>query len=216
MRGREICRGLALALGLCGSAALAQPKEISWDMLAPMPETYENPFANLTSEQLSDLRAVLKAQAAVGEAADAKVPDTAAEARARLEEQGLDIEWLFRQREVIMEKRLAASVSTVPQLLDQSVRVPGYLLPLEILDGKAIDFLLVPTVGACIHTPPPPANQMIHVTYPQGFEISGLYTPVWISGTLQADFRTEKVVYADGQANVEVSYVMRADVVEKY
>ena len=216
MRRCEILLGLALALGLCGSAALAQPKEISWDMLAPAQEAYENPFADLTKEQLHDLRAVLKAQATTGQTADANVPDSAAEARARLEEQGLDIEWLFRQREVIMEKRLAASASTVPQHLGQSVRIPGYLLPLEILDGKAIDFLLVPTVGACIHTPPPPANQMIRVTYPRGFEISGLYTPVWISGTLQADFRTEQVVYADGQANVEVSYVMRADVVEKY
>ncbi len=214
--GRKIVFGLTLALSSLVSVALAQPKQINWDMLAPNPVSYENPFADLSSEQLRDLRTILSVQSAAGETTDAELPDEAVVARLRLEGQGLDVEQLFRQREIIMEARLAAAASTVPEHLGQSVRIPGYILPLEILDGKATDFLLVPTVGACIHTPPPPPNQMIHVSYPQGFEISGLYTPVWISGTLNADFRTQRVAYSDGQSEVEVSYVMQADVVTNY
>ncbi|MDW4550711.1 DUF3299 domain-containing protein [Defluviimonas sp. D31] len=216
MRRANILVGLALVAGLCGSIALARPMELNWDMLAPAPEPYDNPFADLSVDQMRDLRTVLKAQAAAGDNPASTLPEEAAAARARLDEQGLDVEWLFQQREIIMEKRLAASVSTVPEHVGQNVRIPGYLLPLEIQDGKATEFLLVPTVGACIHTPPPPPNQMVYVTYPQGVAVSGLYTPVWINGTLEADLRTEQVTYSDGKSNVEVSYVMQADLVEAY
>lgn len=67
----------------------------------------------------------------------------------------------------------------------QTVRLPGYLVPLE--DGKAgmSEFLLVPYFGACIHTPPPPSNQIVHVKPqqpPKGFRSMDT---VWISGTLK-------------------------------
>jgi uncharacterized protein len=67
----------------------------------------------------------------------------------------------------------------------QPVRLPGYLVPLE--DGKAgmSEFLLVPYFGACIHTPPPPSNQIVHVKPqqpPKGFRSMDT---VWISGTLK-------------------------------
>ena len=67
----------------------------------------------------------------------------------------------------------------------QSVRLPGYLVPLE--DGTAgmSEFLLVPYFGACIHTPPPPSNQIVHVKPqqpPKGFRSMDT---VWISGTLK-------------------------------
>jgi len=47
------------------------------------------------------------------------------------------------------------------------------------------DFLLVPFVGACIHVPPPPANQIIYVKIEQGFDVQGTFDPVWVTGTLK-------------------------------
>jgi hypothetical protein len=77
-----------------------------------------------------------------------------------------------------------------PALVGQVVRIPGYVVPLE--EGKAgmTEFLLVPYFGACVHTPPPPSNQIIHVL-PQS-AAAGLRSmdTVWVTGvlsTLQTD-----------------------------
>lgn len=66
----------------------------------------------------------------------------------------------------------------------QRVRIPGFVVPLET-DGKTIrEFLLVPYFGACVHVPPPPANQLIHVI-PDKPVADGLnMMPVWVSGVL--------------------------------
>src|SRR6187549_1707175 len=45
----------------------------------------------------------------------------------------------------------------------KSVRIPGYMVPLEDDSEIVSEFLLVPYVGACIHTPPPPPNQIVQV-----------------------------------------------------
>ena len=83
-------------------------------------------------------------------------------------------------------------------------------------DGKAVEFLLAPTVGACIHTPSPPANQMVHVNYPKGFPAQQLYVPVWIAGELVSRALTRSVQYSDGGADVQVSDMMQADAVELF
>lgn len=90
----------------------------------------------------------------------------------------------------------------------QPVRLPGYLVPLE--DGKAgmTEFLLVPYFGACIHTPPPPSNQIVHVKpqqAPKGFRSMDT---VWISGTL-------KLLRSDTSMGAS-SYDMEAVAVEPY
>ncbi|WP_139838240.1 DUF3299 domain-containing protein, partial [Roseovarius gaetbuli] len=67
-----------------------------------------------------------------------------------------------------------------------------------------------------IHTPPPPANQVVHVVYPEGIEINGLFTPVWISGEIAAERSIQSIGYVDGQTPVSVSYTMQPDAVQKY
>lgn len=44
-----------------------------------------------------------------------------------------------------------------------SVKIPGYMVPFDDDDDKVSQFVLVPVAGMCIHTPPPPPNQMILV-----------------------------------------------------
>ena len=41
--------------------------------------------------------------------------------------------------------------------------------------GKVSSLLLVPYFGACIHQPPPPANQIVHVTFSKPVAVESMY-----------------------------------------
>lgn len=76
----------------------------------------------------------------------------------------------------------------VPELDGKRVKIPAYITPLEY-DGQTNikEFLLVPYVGACIHTPPPPANQILHTVSAEAVENPGMYEPVWAIGTISTE-----------------------------
>jgi hypothetical protein len=66
------------------------------------------------------------------------------------------------------------------------VRVPGFVVPLDDLQEEGAEFLLVPYYGACIHTPPPPPNQMVLVRMDGNKTVKlSLFEPVWIEGRLR-------------------------------
>ena len=75
---------------------------------------------------------------------------------------------------------------TNPALEGAAVKLAGYLVPLEQSKGGIKEFLLVPYFGACIHSPPPPANQIVHVVMQE--PITGFKTmdTLWVSGVLKA------------------------------
>ncbi len=215
----KLIKQLVYAVVICGLAVpafAAEPRVVGWDDLAPEPVQYDDPFSELSPEQLRALRKILRFEQSNDSGDNAITSKEATALRAELEADGLDVDWLFEQRKIIMETRQRIATATNDELLGQSVRIPGYLLPLEINNRKAVEFLLVPTVGACIHTPAPPANQIVHVRYPDGFEIEGLYTPIWVSGALGAEDQSQTVRYSDGEALVETSYAIDADTVERY
>ena len=210
---------LVLILSLAvppGLAMAADPQDISWHMLAPPAAVIENPFENLTDDQMDTLRHILRFEALAEQSYDASFTTEAQALREQLAKDGLDVDGLFAARLAIMEKREAAATGVNEALIGTSVRLPGYVLPLEFKDRKAVEFLLVPTVGACIHTPPPPANQIVHVVYPEGIEVNGLFTPVRITGTMVAQNSVQEVGYVDGRAPVSVSYSMQPVLVEAY
>jgi hypothetical protein len=65
------------------------------------------------------------------------------------------------------------------------VRIPGFMVPLEDTETRVTEFLLVPYFGACIHTPPPPPNQMAHVLMQRNSAVEvNLWDPIWIVGKL--------------------------------
>ncbi len=74
----------------------------------------------------------------------------------------------------------------VAALDGKRVRIGGYVVSLDFDATKVKEFLLVPFVGACIHVPPPPANQIVYVKSADGFEVTGMFDPVWVTGTLKA------------------------------
>lgn len=91
---------------------------------------------------------------------------------------------------------------------DRQVRLPGYVLPLEFDDAEVREFLLVPYVGACIHVPPPPANQIVYVTSPGGVSVNGMYEAVWVTGTISTTSISNDLA--------DVGYKIEAELVEPY
>ena len=96
--------------------------------------------------------------------------------------------------------------AVVPELDGQSVSIGGYVVPLDFEATTVKEFLLVPFVGACIHVPPPPANQIIYVKTDKGFEVGGAFDPVTVTGTIKT------TVAFTGLA--DAGYTITADSVE--
>lgn len=95
-----------------------------------------------------------------------------------------------------------------PSLNGARIRIPGFVVPLDTQGGQVKEFLLVPYFGACIHTPPPPANQIIHVVATKPLKNVQIMDPVWVSGTL-----------GTGRTNTEFGtsgYRMKVEAVKPY
>ncbi|MBM3363143.1 MAG: DUF3299 domain-containing protein [Betaproteobacteria bacterium] len=73
-----------------------------------------------------------------------------------------------------------------PELDGLRVRLPGYAVPLEYSTGALREFLLVPYFGACIHTPPPPANQIVRVKLQKAARIRTM-DACWVAGILSIE-----------------------------
>ncbi len=70
---------------------------------------------------------------------------------------------------------------------EKLVRIAGFVAPLDFLGGDQLsEFLLVPYFGACIHVPPPPANQIIYVILEKPMGIQMMDT-VMVYGKLEIE-----------------------------
>lgn len=94
-----------------------------------------------------------------------------------------------------------------PDVNNRRLRLWGYMVPLQFAKQRHVsEFLLVPYFGACIHSPAPPANQVVHVTPadPVNLEVRGT-SPVWVAGTL-------RVVRSDSEMGAACYRMTAADV----
>jgi hypothetical protein len=86
-----------------------------------------------------------------------------------------------------MRKKLdEAPIST--KYINQKIRMPGFVVPLDAVRTGQREFLLVPYFGACIHTPPPPANQIVLVTPHPQLNVSKTLESmevIWVEGELK-------------------------------
>lgn len=74
----------------------------------------------------------------------------------------------------------------VEELNGQLIRVPGYVVPFDFdLEKRHTEFLFVPYMGACIHTPPPPPNQIIFVEASPAIRVDDIWQPYWLQGVLR-------------------------------
>jgi uncharacterized protein len=97
---------------------------------------------------------------------------------------------------------------TNPKMDGAQVRLPGYVVPLEEVKGELKEFLLVPYFGACVHSPPPPSNQIVHVIASPPLKGVRTMDAVWVSGTLTVQ-RTDSAMGVS-------SYQIKAPAVEAY
>lgn len=80
------------------------------------------------------------------------------------------------------------SAATVGELDGQEIRIPGFVVPVETTaEGLLKEFFLVPYFGACIHVPPPPANQIIYGRLEEPIEMVNIWDAFWMEGTLNIE-----------------------------
>lgn len=114
-----------------------------------------------------------------------------------------------RAMEALEKMRKAWSEAPVePSLNGARIRIAGFLVPLDAQRGEVKEFLLVPYFGACIHTPPPPANQIIHAVAVKPLKEVQVMSAVWVSGTLETARKTTE--FGDS------GYRLKADMLAPY
>jgi hypothetical protein len=134
----------------------------------------------------------------------------------KLKEAGVDVDGLLAKRTEVAEQARIRAQSPEPSLNGQVIRLPGYLLPLEFSGKEITEFLLVPWVGACIHTPPPPPNQIIHVKSDKPIGNITLFAPIWVTGRMTTGAVKKSLYLVDGASDISIAYTMQATVVEPY
>jgi len=95
-----------------------------------------------------------------------------------------------------------------PALDGAYIKMPGFILPIDLNADGVTSFVLVPYVGACIHTPPPPPNQLVFVTTQTPWPSEQLWDAVWVTGQMQNKSHTTDVA--------ETGYALTADTMEIY
>lgn len=114
----------------------------------------------------------------------------------------------LREMGIMEQMRIAwDNAPTRPELNGTRIRLPGYVVSLDgSVDGQK-EFLLVPYFGACIHSPPPPANQIVLVKLAKPVSFRTM-DAVWVSGVMSTG-RSDSPMGVSG-------YTMAGDVVEPY
>lgn len=216
---RKTLSAAVIAAALLSPLALAEtPRQLMWQDLVPKAGVLDEALTNLTRDQLAalaELAAVRDRKERGEKLTPADVADEEALSR-KLHQAGVDVEDLLARRRELAAKRRAQKNAVDPALNGKLVRIPGYLLPLEF-SGKAVsEFLLVPWVGACIHTPPPPPNQIVHVKTGKPFEMAGIFMPVWVTGEMSTGATKRSLFLIDGTSDIDVGYSIQATGVEPY
>lgn len=88
------------------------------------------------------------------------------------------------------------------------IRLPGFIVPIDYSGTGVTAFILVPFVGACVHVPPPPANQLVFVTSKKPYESSGLYEPVNVTGMFGTASMSTQLA--------DIAYALSADHIEPF
>lgn len=186
--------------------------ELKWQELAIKQTEVNVRLPELTDQQKLALKQILILQNDVSKQAE--------ELRLQLTEQlkieGVDAGEAIAARQAYMTAKQNNAEAITQEYDGKKVRMPGFIVPIEFDGLKTTEFLLVPVAGACIHMPPPPANQIVRVSYPEGFTVQNVQYPVWIEGDFHSKKVTEEVFLVDGQSDITMGYEMNASLIEDY
>jgi hypothetical protein len=201
------------------STQAASVRVLTWDNLIPPGAPIDDPTKELTSDQgielglIASIRAKRKLKIISDVSEDA---EWGINLEHKFKKQGLDLEALL-QRYTKMQIEVKKRNKKVDLALDgELIRMPGYVLPLEFEGESVEEFMLVPYVGACIHVPTPPVNQMVLVRLTQSYAINDLYEPVWVTGRMKTQSVNKSLGVFDGKIDVSAGYVLDGTRVEPY
>ncbi|MCG8433845.1 MAG: DUF3299 domain-containing protein [Gammaproteobacteria bacterium] len=166
----------------------AEAIEITWEQL--MPKGEEERLAELYANYYAELDKRLALEAQSYESADSSSPESG------------DVQDLIAA--IIEGTPPSDTIAAIPEgspndtmeqigtfnVVDElnglTVRLPGYVVPFDFsAQATYREFLLVPYFGACIHTPPPPPNQIVLVKADPAASVADIYEPVWVEGVLR-------------------------------
>jgi hypothetical protein len=210
---------LVLMAVVSSSAGAEVARQIGWEDLVPKAAPLHHPLKGLSRPQ----REALEELAWIREQQNQRPPEEAmederdaAELMGKLKAQGVDAKALLRRYDDFVNEIVRRGETVVGELDGQLVRLAGYALPLENSQSGVKEFLLVPYVGACIHVPPPPPNQIVLVSLGKAFELKDYFTPVWVTGRMTVGRLTKSLELVDGASSIAMGYSMAGVSVEPY
>jgi len=216
---RWLVAATAGLLLLAGSALAELAQQITWDDLLPQEAPLIDPLRVLPPAQRYEMGYVAQVRHLIAQDQldeDSPAIRDAEGLAAKLAEQGVDVDDLSARFAAYAEAKAERELMLNDALDGRTVRIPGYLLPLEFEGSDVSEFLLVPYVGACIHVPPPPPNQIVHVNLDQSFTTRELFTAVWVTGEITAENSSQSLSFVDGTSDIAVGYVISNASVEPY
>ena len=155
--------------------------EITWEDL--MPEGEDEVLETLYLEFYEEFERKMKQSSMTLAEASKNEADT----------DNIDVSTMIAEGSADDTMEQIGTFNVVEDLNGKRIRVPGYVVPFDFsADAEHKEFLLVPYFGACLHTPPPPPNQIIFIKADPAAKILDIEDPVWIEGTLSTgEFKSD-------------------------
>ena len=215
---RTICRstvlGITVAVLLVAASVAHAVETLEWKDLAPPDPQTQNPFRKLPPDQQANLYQLFVGQFFAGESKTRSKDEQ--QAYDALKKTGADPDAMLANV-VKMRKEAEKRDNTLLSSLDKKViKLPGYVLPVDFKGTLVKTFLLVPYVGACIHVPPPPPNQIVYVEADKPFKSEELFAPVWVTGPLRVGKGAKNLELVDGANDVNYGYSLKATRIDPY
>ena len=201
------------------SQAATSPRVIDWEDLVPRFAIMEDPLAGFGDDVRDDLSYIARVRSDIALGFSRENSERAQKAQALVRsyaESDINVDALLRAVERTNAAYVTRQQQVVAALDGQLVRLPGYALPLELAEAGVTEFLLVPYVGACIHTPPPPPNQMVLIGLEDAYRVKNLFDAVWVTGTIRIEHASRPLYLVDGQADIAFGYSLNAISIEPY
>lgn len=191
-----------------------ETKEIQWDDLIPKLPPQDNPLVDLSEEEVGFIEYIIYLREFLPKEVtpeNQQYFDEVDEALPELNKKGIDVD-------KIIEERRYRNSAVNTELNNQIITLSGYLLPLDLSGNAVTDFLLVPYVGACIHTPPPPQNQIVHAisATPSSYEVEEMFKPVSVTGRLKVKSSSKELFLSDGSSDINIGYSLSVEKIEGY
>ncbi len=206
---------------LCGHPVMATPETaLDWaDLPDPASQVFEDPYRDLSPEQFDDVLYVVRLRGKLqqdrgSEEERQRWQAVLTETEDALAADGIDVDWLLDQREVVAERRRKAGTNGNPQFDGQTITLAGFAIPAPSdPDGRPVAYL-VPERGMCSHMPPPPPNQLIRVRLNGNWAPSYFHEPVRLTGMLTIDPTVQNMMVVDGLMPMNATFQLETERVE--